>query len=188
MWTLVRFVPAVDLPVPVQAAGVCQLLPANLASHRGLPVRAHLTGSEGGGGQELVQLPNFEQLLFDLCKKETGLTYIEHNVSCVGNKKTTFRKDNGDTDIMIVKRIHLKTSIKASPRPRPVLTYLMPPIGCFSDFGVCFESRRPLMGGGLCLPAFNAAQAMPGPRFWPRGACNHQFLSQSYISLNLSYI
>ena len=112
-----RFVPAVDLPVPVQAARVCQLLAANLASHSGLPVRANLTGSGGRCGQQLVQLPNFEQLLFDLCKKETGLTYIEHNVSCVGNKKTTFRKDNGYTDIMIVKRIHLKTSIKASPRP-----------------------------------------------------------------------
>ena len=47
MWTLVRFVPAVDLPVPVQAAGVGQLLAANLASHSGLPVRANLTGSEG---------------------------------------------------------------------------------------------------------------------------------------------
>ena len=184
-----RFVPAVDLPVPVQAARVCQLLPANLASHSGLPVRANLTSSEGEKwSRSCSTSPNFEQLLFDLCKKETGLTYIEHNVSCVGNKKTTFRKDNGYTDIMIVKRIHLKTSIKASPRSKPALTYLMPPIGCFSDFGVCFESRRPLMGGGLCLPAFNAAQAMPGPRFWPRGACNHQFLSQSYISLNLPCI
>ena len=47
MWTLVRFVPAVDLPVPVQAARVGQLLAANLASHGGLPVRANLTGSEG---------------------------------------------------------------------------------------------------------------------------------------------
>ena len=56
MWTLVRFVPAVDLPVPVQAAGVGQLLAANLASHGGLPVRANLTGSEGSSGQELVQL------------------------------------------------------------------------------------------------------------------------------------
>lgn len=44
VWTLVRFVPAVDLPVPVQAARVGQLLPANLASHRRLPVRANLTG------------------------------------------------------------------------------------------------------------------------------------------------
>ena len=41
-----RFVPAVDLPVPVQAAGVGQLLAANLASHGWLPVRADLTGSE----------------------------------------------------------------------------------------------------------------------------------------------
>ena len=47
MWALMRFVPAMDLPVPVQAAGVGQLLPANLASHRRLPVRANLTGSEG---------------------------------------------------------------------------------------------------------------------------------------------
>ena len=75
MWTLVRFVPAVDLPVPVQAAGVGQLLAANLASHCGLPVRANLTGSEGEDrGQELVQLPNLEQLLFDLClRRKQGL-------------------------------------------------------------------------------------------------------------------
>ena len=112
-----RFVPAVDLPVPVQAAGVGQLLAANLASHCWLPVRANLTGSEEEKWlRHCSTSPNFEQLLFDLFKKETGLTYIEHNVSCVGNKKTTFRKDNGYTDIMIVKRIHLKTSIKASPR------------------------------------------------------------------------
>ena len=52
-----RFVPAVDLPVPVQAAGVGQLLAANLASHGWLPVRSNLTSSEGEDrGQELVQL------------------------------------------------------------------------------------------------------------------------------------
>ena len=38
MWTLVRFVPAVDLPVPVEAAGVSQHLAALLTLHTFLPV------------------------------------------------------------------------------------------------------------------------------------------------------
>ena len=78
-------------------------------------------GAGTWGGEVVKNLFNFPKFwattLWFVFKKETGLTYIEHNVSCVGNKKTTFRKDNGDTDIMIVKRIHLKTPIKASPRP-----------------------------------------------------------------------
>ena len=120
MWALMRFVPAMDLPVPVQAARVGELLSTNLAGNCRLPIGANLTGSGGKFGQKrisgflLLFLANFS---FMFLKNETGLTYIEHNVSCVGNKKTTFRKDNGYTDIMIVKRIHLKTSIKASPRP-----------------------------------------------------------------------
>ena len=75
MWTLVRFVPAVDLPVPVQAAGVGQLLAAHLASHGGLPVRADLTGSEGEKWSRACStFPSFEQLLFDLCvRRKQGL-------------------------------------------------------------------------------------------------------------------
>ena len=40
-----RFVPTVDLPVSVEAAGVRQLLAAHLALHRGLAVGPNLTGS-----------------------------------------------------------------------------------------------------------------------------------------------
>ena len=97
--------------------GSANFFPQTSQATAGFPFAPISPVLRGNSGQELVQLSNLEQLLFDLCKKETGLTYIEHNVSCVGNKKTTFRKDNGYTDIMIVKRIHLKTSIKASPRP-----------------------------------------------------------------------
>ena len=96
MWALVRFVPAMDLPVPVQAARVGELLSTNLAGNCRLPVGANLTGSGGKFGQKrisglLLFLANFS---FMFLKNETGLTYIEHNVSCVGNKSTTFRKDN----------------------------------------------------------------------------------------------
>ena len=123
-----------------------------------------------------------------MCKNETGLTYIEHNVSCVGNKMTTFRKDNRcmiyKYHIMIG---HHDFSSKIIDRSiiwdtRSAITYLIPPIGCFSDFGVCFESSWPLMGGGLCLPALRAAQAMLGPRFWPRGACKGFLISNPLFS------
>ncbi len=40
--TLVRLVPAVDLPVPVEAAGVRQLLTAHLTGHARLPIGSHL--------------------------------------------------------------------------------------------------------------------------------------------------
>ena len=96
MWTLVRIVPAVNLPVPVQAAWVGELLSTNLAGNCRLPIGANLTGSGGKFGQKrisrlLLFLANFS---FMFLKNETGLTYIEYNVSCVGNKSTTFRKDN----------------------------------------------------------------------------------------------
>ena len=38
VWTLVRFVPRVDLPVPVETAGVGQQLPTLLALDTGLPI------------------------------------------------------------------------------------------------------------------------------------------------------
>jgi len=44
MWALVRFVPAVNLPVPVQAARVGELLSTNLAGNCRLPIGANLTG------------------------------------------------------------------------------------------------------------------------------------------------
>ena len=112
MWALMRFVSAVNLPVPVQAARVGELLSANLAGNCRLPIGANLTSSGGKFGQKRISglLLFFANFSFMFLKNETGLTYIEHNVSCVGNKKTTFRKDNGYTDIMIVKRIHLRTS------------------------------------------------------------------------------
>ena len=40
VWTLVRFVPRVDLPVSVETAGVGQQLTALLALHTGLPIGA----------------------------------------------------------------------------------------------------------------------------------------------------
>ena len=74
VWTLVRFVPAVDLPVPVQAARVGQLLAANLASHGGLPVRANLTGSEGRSGYDIVQLPQILSNYSLICvRRKQGL-------------------------------------------------------------------------------------------------------------------
>jgi len=42
----VGLVPAVDLPVPVEAAGVGQLLAAHLALHRRLPVGPDLPGPD----------------------------------------------------------------------------------------------------------------------------------------------
>ena len=130
-----------------------------------------------------------------MCKNETGLTYIEHNVSCVGNKMTTFRKDNR----CMIYRYHIMIghhdfSSKIIDRSiiwdtRSAITYLMPPIGCFSDFGVCFESSWPLIGGGLCLPALRAAQAILGPRFWPRGACEGFLISNPlFSSLTLTWV
>ena len=83
-----------NLPVPVQAARVGELLSTNLAGNCRLPIGANLTGSGGKFGQKRISglfLANFS---FMFLKNETGLTYIEHNVSCVGNKSTTFRKDN----------------------------------------------------------------------------------------------
>ena len=43
---LVRLLPGVDLPVPVEAAGVGQHLPALLAPDHRLPIGADLTGSD----------------------------------------------------------------------------------------------------------------------------------------------
>ena len=41
-----RFVPSVDLPVPVETAGVGQQLAALLALHRSLPVRPEDAGPD----------------------------------------------------------------------------------------------------------------------------------------------
>ena len=73
---------------------------------------------------------------------------------------------------MMIMTVHPKSLIEAaSSKIWSASTHLIPPIGCFSDLGVCFESSWLRIGGGLCLPAFRAAQAMLGPRFWPREAC-----------------
>ena len=147
--------------------------------HRQLPASRSLRSHRFWGGLWSVGFLGtfFFGYYSFMCKNETGLTYIEHNVSCVGNKMTTFRKDNR----CMIYRYHIMIghhdfSSKIIDRSiiwdtRSAITYLIPPIGCFSDFGVCFESSWLLIGGGLCLPALRAAQAILGPRFWPRGAC-----------------
>ena len=137
------------------------------------PISPVLRGKIWSGGFLATSFFAYYSLM---CKNETGLTYIEHNVSCVGNKITTFRKDNRCMIykyhiMMLITTLYPKSLIDASSKTRSAITYLIPPIGCFSDFGVCFESSWLLIGGGLCLPALRAAQAILGPRFWPRGAC-----------------
>ena len=71
MWALVRFVPAMDLPVPVQAARVGELLSTNLAGNCRLPIGANLTGSGGKSGQKRISglLLLFRQLLFYVFKE-----------------------------------------------------------------------------------------------------------------------
>ena len=71
MWALVRFVPAMDLPVPVQAARVGELLSTNLAGNCRLPVGPNLTGSGGKFGQKRISglLLLFRQLLFYVFKE-----------------------------------------------------------------------------------------------------------------------